>query len=212
MSSNARELAMFNLAIDSKLRACDLTRLQVQDVCVGGHVVSRATFMQQKTQRPVQFEITEQTRQSVATWISARGLKPADYLFPSRLHASAHVSTRQYARIVHRWVASIGLDAAAYGTHTMRRTKASLIYRRTGNLRAVQLLLGHTKLWPLRADSVLRRACPVPAQFRGVCTRAGGYRARGVRRDLHAPCVPEVCRAKACRSGAESDRTRTWRR
>lgn len=151
MSSNVRELALFNLAIDSKLRACDLTRLQVQDIqvqdiCMGSHVVSRATFMQQKTQRPVQFEITEQTRQSVAAWISARGLKPADYLFPSRLHASAHVSTRQYARIVHRWVASIGLDDAAYGTHTMRRTKASLIYRRTKNLRAVQLLLGHTKL------------------------------------------------------------------
>jgi integrase len=121
MSSNVRELALFNLAIDSELRACDLTRLQVQDVCVGGHVVSRATIMQQKTQRPVQFEITEQTRQSVAAWISARRLKPADYLFPSRLHASPHVSTRQYARIVHRWVASIGLDDAAYGTHTIRR-------------------------------------------------------------------------------------------
>ncbi|MGY6119583.1 phage integrase family protein [Paraburkholderia sp. BL18I3N2] len=146
MSCNVRELAMFNLAIDSKLRACDLTRLQVQDVCVGGHVLSRASVMQQKTQRPVQFEITELTRQSVGAWISARGLKPVDFLFPSRISASPHVSTRQYARIVHRWVASIGLDDAAYGTHTMRRTKASLIYRRTKNLRAVQLLLGHTKL------------------------------------------------------------------
>ncbi|RFU44455.1 tyrosine-type recombinase/integrase [Paraburkholderia sp. DHOC27] len=146
LSSNVRELALFNMAIDSKLRACDLTRLQVQDICIGGHVVSRATFMQQKTHRPVQFEITEQTRQSVSAWICLRGLKPADYLFPSRLHASPHVSTRQYARIVHRWVASIGLDDAAYGTHTMRRTKVSLIYRRTNNLRAVQLLLGHTKL------------------------------------------------------------------
>lgn len=100
MSSNVRELALFNLAIDSKLRACDLTRLQVQDVCMGGHVVSRATSMQQKTQRPVQFEVTEQTRQSVAAWISARGLKPTDYLFPSRLHTSQHLSTRQYSRIV----------------------------------------------------------------------------------------------------------------
>ncbi|WP_227247531.1 tyrosine-type recombinase/integrase [Paraburkholderia caribensis] len=146
MSCNVRELAMFNLAIDSKLRACDLTRLQVKDVCMGGHVLSRASVMQQKTQRPVQFEITELTRQSVGAWISARGLKPVDFLFPSRISASPHVSTRQYARIVHRWVASIGLDDAAYGTHTMRRTKASLIYRRTKNLRAVQLLLGHTKL------------------------------------------------------------------
>lgn len=146
MSSNVRELALFNLAIDSKLRACDLTRLQVQDICTGAHVLSRATFMQQKTQRPVQFEITEQTRQSVAAWISAQRLKPVDYLFPSRLHDSPHLSTRQYARIVHRWVASIGLDDAANGTRTMHRTKASLIYRRTKNLHAVRLLSGHIKL------------------------------------------------------------------
>lgn len=97
MSSNVRELALFNLAIDSKLRACDLTRLQVQDVCMGGHVVSRATSMQQKTQRPVQFEVTEQTRQSVAAWISARGLKPTDYLFPSRLHIAAFVDAPIFA-------------------------------------------------------------------------------------------------------------------
>ncbi|WP_028214953.1 tyrosine-type recombinase/integrase [Paraburkholderia mimosarum] len=146
MSSNIRELAMFNLAIDSKLRACDLTRLQVQDVCQGAHVGSRAMVMQQKTQRPVQFEITEQTRQSLEAWIRTRELKSTDYLFPSRLHSSPHLSTRQYSRVVHRWVASIGLDDTAYGTHTMRRTKASLIYRRTKNLRAVQLLLGHSKL------------------------------------------------------------------
>lgn len=140
MASNVRELAMFNLAIDSK------TRLQVQDVRHGSHVAARATVMQQKTQRPVQFEITEQTRESLESWIEARGLKAADFLFPSRLHTSPHLSTRQYARKVHRWIASIGLDDTAYGTHTMRRTKASLIYRRTKNLRAVQLLLGHTKL------------------------------------------------------------------
>jgi integrase len=146
MASNIRELAMFNLAIDSKLRACDLTRLQVQDIRHGSYVAARATIMQQKTQRPVQFEITEQTRESLEAWIDVRGLKAVDFLFPSRLHASPHLSTQQYARIVHRWVASIGLDDTAYGTHTMRRTKASLIYRRTKNLRAVQLLLGHTKL------------------------------------------------------------------
>jgi len=99
----------------------------------------------QKTHRPVQLEITEQTRQSVAAWISARRLQPSDYLFPSRLPASEHLSTRQYAHIVHRWAASIGLDGAAYGPHTMRRTKASLIYRRTKNLCAVQLLSGHPK-------------------------------------------------------------------
>ncbi|NTX19421.1 tyrosine-type recombinase/integrase [Burkholderia cepacia] len=146
MAPNLRELAMFNLTIDSKLRACDLTRLLVQDVRHGSHVASRATIMQQKTQRPVQFEITERTRKSLEAWIEARGLKAADFLFPSRSHTSPHLSTRQYARLVHRWIASIGLDDTAYGTHTMRRTKASLIYRRTKNLRAVQLLLGHTKL------------------------------------------------------------------
>lgn len=146
MSANARELALFNLAIDSKLRACDLTRLQVQDICRGGHVAARATVTQQKTHRPVQFEITEQTRESVGAWIRLHGLHPSDYLFPSRLHASVHLSTRQYARLVHRWIASIGLDDSAYGTHAMRRTKASLIYRRTKNLHAVQLLLGHTKI------------------------------------------------------------------
>lgn len=97
MAANIRELAIFNLAIDSKLRACDLTRLQVQDVCPGSHVGSRATVMQQKTQRPVQFEITEQTRQSLEAWIGARGLKSADYIFPSRVHASPHLSTRQCA-------------------------------------------------------------------------------------------------------------------
>ncbi|QIE26356.1 Tyrosine recombinase XerC (plasmid) [Caballeronia sp. SBC1] len=102
--------------------------------------------MQQKTQRPVQFEITEQTRDSVECWIAAAGPAPSDFLFPGRIHGSPHISTRQYARIVHRWIKSIGLDDTAYGTHTMRRTKASLSYRRTKNLRAVQLLLGHTKL------------------------------------------------------------------
>ncbi|TAL55277.1 tyrosine-type recombinase/integrase [Pandoraea sp.] len=146
LSSNVRELAIFNLAIDSKLRACDLTRLQVQDVCHGSRVCSRTTVLQQKTQRPVQFEITEHTRQSLEAWIGARGLKPGDYPFPSRVHTSPHLSMRQYARMVHHWVASIGLDDTVYGTHTMRRTKVSLIYRRTKNLRAVQLLLGHTKL------------------------------------------------------------------
>jgi integrase len=173
MASNARELAMFNLAIDSKLRACDLTRLQVQDVRHGSHVASRATVMQQKTQRPVQFEITEQTRESLVVWIEARGLKSADYLFPSRLHTSPHLSTRQYARMVHRRVALIGLDDTASGTHTMRRTKASLIYRRTKNLRAVQLLLGHTKLEStvrylgIEVDDALEMAVQTEAGWRG---------------------------------------------
>jgi site-specific recombinase XerC len=125
LGARTRELALFNLAVDSKLRSCDLVKLRVRDVTHGEHIAARAIVMQQKTRRPVQFE---------------------DFLFPSRLHASPHLSTRQYARIVRGWVREIGLNPAAYGTHTLRRTKASLIYRRTKNLRAVQLLLGHSKL------------------------------------------------------------------
>jgi integrase len=146
LAERTRELALFNLAVDSKLRSCDLVKLRVRDIAHGERVAARAIVMQQKTQRPVQFEITEQTRQTVAAWIAYASLRSDDFLFPSRLHASIHLSTRQYARIVHGWVQEIGLDPAAYGTHTLRRTKASLIYRQTKNLRAVQLLLGHTKL------------------------------------------------------------------
>jgi integrase len=146
MAKNTRELALFNLAIDSKLRGCDLVKLKVCDIAQCGRVSSRAIIMLQKTHRPVQFEITEQTRDSLANWISQAQLKSDEYLFSSRIHNSPHLSTRQYARIVEHWVTTIGLDPAAYGTHSMRRTKATLIYRRTKNLRAVQLLLGHTKL------------------------------------------------------------------
>ncbi|OAI19287.1 integrase [Methylomonas koyamae] len=146
LAHQVKELALFNLAIDSKLRGCDLVRLKVSDISQASRVLTRAIVMQQKTRRPVQFEVTEQTRDSLADWIAQAQLRPDQYLFPSRIHRSLHISTRQYARIVERWVTSIGLDPSGYGTHTMRRTKATLIYRRTKNLRAVQLLLGHTKL------------------------------------------------------------------
>jgi integrase len=141
-----RDLALFNLAIDSKLRACDLVKLRALDVAHGDQVAPRAIVMQQKTKRPVQFEITEPTRESIHAWIETAHLNPGAFLFPSRIRVSPHLSTREYARIVHRRVAEIGLDPAVYGTHSVRRTKASLIYRRTKNLRAVQLLLGHAKL------------------------------------------------------------------
>ena len=141
-----RELALFDLGIDSKLRACDLLKLKVRDVCHGERIAVRAIVVQQKTSRPVQFEITESTRTALTDWIRLSGLAPEDFLFPSRVRASPHLSIRQYARIVDSWVEEIGLDPAAYGTHSIRRTKPSLIYRRTKNLRAVQLLLGHTKL------------------------------------------------------------------
>jgi integrase len=146
LKRGTRELAMFNLAIDSKLRSCDLVKLTVRDVYHGNDIAPRAMVLQKKTQQPVQFEITEQTRDALKIWISHKQLRPEDYLFRSRINSSKHISTRQYARIVHKWVKMIGLDTLLYGTHSLRRTKATLIYRRTKNLRAVQLLLGHTKL------------------------------------------------------------------
>jgi len=148
---NHRDLALFNLAIDSKLRACDLLALCVSDVTSGSEILARATVRQRKTNRPVRFEITERTRQSLDQWIQSASLGVNDYLFPSRVRRSPHLSTRQYARIVNEWVLRAGLDPRAYGTHSLRRTKATLIYRRTKNLRAVQLLLGHTNL-----DSTVR--------------------------------------------------------
>jgi integrase len=120
--------------------------LKIDDLCVGGRLRDRATIIQRKTGRPVQFEITEQTRASVEDWLAILKIREGRFLFPSRVHEKPHISARQYARIVHGWVRSAGLDDSAYGTHSMRRTKASQIYKKTGNLRAVQLLLGHTKL------------------------------------------------------------------
>jgi len=146
ISNNLRELTMFNLALDCKLRACDFVKLKVKDIAHGKTVQSRAILVQQKTGKPVQFEITKKTREAINSWIKVCYLKTDDYLFPSRVKESQHLSTRQYSRIVKRWITSIGLDPTAYGTHSMRRTKASLIYKRTKNLRAVQILLGHTKL------------------------------------------------------------------
>jgi integrase len=143
---STRDLALFNLAIDSKLRGCDLVSLRVDDIGVGGHVRDRATIIQHKTGRPVQFEITEQTRASLQNWLNLRPVDRGPYVFPSRVHNQPHVTARQYARIVQGWIEGAGMDSSAYGTHSMRRTKAAQIYRKTGNLRAVQLLLGHTKI------------------------------------------------------------------
>jgi integrase len=141
-----RDLALFNLALDSKLRACDLVKIRVRDIAQGTRVSNRSIVMQQKTHRPVQFEITEETRESLNSWIVLNRLVSEDVLFKSRFKSSEHLSTRQYARIVAGWVAGIGLDPAKYGTHSLRSTKATLIYRRTRNIRAIQLLLGHSNL------------------------------------------------------------------
>jgi integrase len=139
-----RDLALFNLAIDSKLRGCDVVSLRVADIAPHGYAIDRATVRQKKTGRPVKFEVTEQTRQAVDDLLRASPRAAGDYLFKGRGDKS--LTTRQYARLVSGWIAGVGLDASLFGTHSLRRTKATLIYRRTGNLRAVQLLLGHTKV------------------------------------------------------------------
>jgi len=146
MSASARDLALFNLAIDSKLRASDLVRLKVEDVCSGTIVRDRGIVTQLKTGRPVQFEITEVTRQSVERLLDQQPINEGSYLFQSRTRGRLHISARQYARIVHRWIKNIGLDDRGFGTHSLRRTKVAQLYRKTGNLRAVQLLLGHAKI------------------------------------------------------------------
>lgn len=146
LAGRTRDLALFNLAIDSKLRGCDVVNLRIDDVAPHGYAIERATVRQRKTGRPVRFEITEQTRQAIDDYLKVSGRKPGDFLFPSRRWRERSLTTRQYARLLSGWIASIGLDPSLFGTHSLRRTKATLIYRRTGNLRAVQLLLGHSKV------------------------------------------------------------------
>ena len=145
LSDRKRDLALFNLAIDSKLRSCDLVSLKVEDVGPHGYAMERAMVRQKKTSRPVRFELTEHTRQAIDHYLAQSSKAPRDFLFSGR---SIHwaLTTRQYARLVSGWIGSIGLDPSSFGTLSLRRTKATLIYRRTGNLRAVQLLLGHTKI------------------------------------------------------------------
>jgi integrase len=147
-----RDLAMFNLAIDSKLRGCDVVAIKVEDVAPHGYAADRATVRQRKTGRPVRFELTEQTRQAIDAYIRVANKKSGERLFLGRRSQGQCLTTRQYARLVSEWIASIGLDPLKFGTHSLRRTKATLIYRRTGNLRAVQLLLSHTAYCPRTSD------------------------------------------------------------
>ena len=146
IEGRVRDLAMFNLAIDSKLRGCDVVAIKVEDVAAGGYTADRATVRQKKTGQPVRFELTEQTRRAVDDYLKAAGKKPGEFLFTGHRGSEHSMTTRQYARLVSEWIGSVGLDPKRFGTHSLRRTKATLIYRRTGNLRAVQLLLGHTKI------------------------------------------------------------------
>jgi integrase len=142
IEGRVRDLAMFNLAIDSKLRGCDVVTIRVEDIAAGGYTADR----QKKTGRPVRFELSEQTRHAVDDYLKATGKRSGEFLFTGHRGPDRSMTTRQYARLVSEWIGSVGLDPRLFGTHSLRRTKATLIYRRTGNLRAVQLLLGHTKI------------------------------------------------------------------
>ncbi len=141
----------FNIAIDSKLRGCDLVRLAVADLVKHDRVRERISCIQSITKRPVQFELTENTRETVLAWVKSPAMFACRIVFPSRFHNQPHISTRQYGRLVRDWVTAIGLEPSGYGTHSLRRTKAAEVYCKTGNIRAVQLLLGHTKV-----DSTVR--------------------------------------------------------
>lgn len=141
-----RDRALFDLVIDSKLRGCDLVKIKIGDIVSGADIRTRAIVIQQKTGKPVQFELTADVRASLLVWLERRGGAVHDYAFPSRVDHAGHLSTRQYARLVDEWVDAVGLRRTEYGTHSLRRTKASMVYKATGNLRAIQILLGHTKI------------------------------------------------------------------
>lgn len=144
--SRLRDRALFDLAIDSKLRGCDLVKIKIGDLVSGADIRTSAIVIQQKAGKPVQFELTADVRASLLSWFERRGGTVHDYAFPSRVNHTGHLSTRQYARLVDEWVDAVGLRRAEYGTHSLRHTKASMIYKATGNLRAIQILLGHTKI------------------------------------------------------------------
>lgn len=141
-----RDRALFDLAIDRKFRGCDIVKMKIGDIVTARSIRNRATVIQRKTGRPVQFELMTEARKTLLMWLERRGGSIEDFIFPSRVNYMGHLSTRQYARLVDEWVAAVGLNVSEYGTHSMRRTKASLIYKATGNLRAVQILLGHSNI------------------------------------------------------------------
>jgi integrase len=141
-----RDLALFDLGLDSKPRGCDLVKLRIGDVTFGRSIWSRCMVVQQKAGRPVQFEVSDACKESLIAWLEKRGARDDDWILPGRSNRGDHLTTRQYGRFVDDWVEMIGLDSGNYGTHSMLRTKVALIYKKTGNLRACQLLLGHSKL------------------------------------------------------------------
>ncbi len=150
LAENHRDLALFNLAIDSKLRGCDLVKMTVVDVMASGQIKERASVLQSKTQKSVRFEISEGTRAALDRWMQEQLMIGSEYLWPGRFHERLHISTRQYARIVRDWVTSIGLEASAYGMHSMRRTKVTQIYK-TGTYARSSSCWAIRK-WTVRSD------------------------------------------------------------
>jgi integrase len=151
IENSLMQLALLNLAIDSKLRASDLLPLKVCDISSQERMFARVKLIQQKTDVEVQFEVTARTQQSLMKWIFVADLKTSDYLFPSLRRNEQPISYSYYRSLVRSWASNIGLDPNLYGTHSMRRTKATLVYAKTKDIRAVQLLLGHT-----RVDNTIR--------------------------------------------------------
>jgi integrase len=130
LAGRTRDPALFNLAIDSKLRGCDVVSLKVEDIAPHGYAIERATVRQNKTGRPVRFEITEQTRQAIDEHLAVSRKRPGEFLFQVRRGNGRCLSTRQYARLLSEWIASIGLEPALFDTHSLRRTKATLLCKR----------------------------------------------------------------------------------
>jgi len=194
LEKRIRDRALFDLAIDSKLRGCDLVKIRIRDVVAGPEIRTRAMVVQQKTGRPVQFEITSDVRASMLAWPERRGGTVEDYAFPSRIDHALHMSTRQYARLVDEWVTAIGLRQEEYGTHSLRRTKASMIYKATGNIRAIQILLGHSRAFSVHIGSY-------PAAWKKF------WHSCGVKRSMRRPMAslrPVTERSAALRSSALS--------
>lgn len=111
-----------------------------------GRIRDRASVVQPKTKRPVQFELLNPAKKILLAWLDRRGGTLSDFVLPSRNDHTNHSSTRQYARLVHERIVGIGRHLQDYGTHSLQRTKASTIYKATGNLHAVQVLLRHAKI------------------------------------------------------------------
>jgi integrase len=117
VEGRTRDLALFNMAIDSKLRGCDVVALKVDDLAPSGYASDRASVRQKKTGRPVKFELTETTRQAIDDYLRATG-KPGDRLFTGRRRPDRNLTTRRYARLLSDWLAGIGLDPHLFGTHS----------------------------------------------------------------------------------------------